>query len=469
MCLKQIIMRKIFFLGFLYISITTSFAQKESFDVATYTAPTGWTKNNTNKGVVSYSITNNQKGTYCQIGVYASTTSKGSLQADFESEWQDLVVKTYKPTQKPELVPAASENGWDAQGGAAPFVFSGAQSIAMLVTMSGNGRCMSIVILTNTEDYQADIEKFLDSVELKKIETTSQPVADASKTTKTPSVSPITNDGFHFSTINFDDGWTSTVHEDWVQVAKGNIKVLLHYATDRIDVSSMDYETISNNAWNTLVAPRYSSLLNFFNFRGSADFERPHFICGDVTDNTSGKKVYVVLFKRGNSGWIEIVAPDKNNFIQTFGIDINKVDYYVESKIWEPLQLLANYNKFAVAASDLKGKWTTSFSGMTQYVNVYTGANAGASSHSSSQVIVFTGDTYTWELKVASGMVGNLKFDGVKSNGKFTMLSNWQVKFSDIEGKPKIYDVYFSCVKGGRMLWLSDTSYPGYTGFGKAE
>lgn len=463
-------MKKIFLLGFLLFSATTTFAQKESFDVATYTIPTGWTKNNVNKGVVSYSITNNQKGTYCQIGVYASTTSKGSLQADFESEWQDLVAKTYKPTQKPELVPATSENGWGAQGGAAPFEFSGAQSIAMLVTMSGHGRCLSIVILTNTEDYQGEIENFLDSVELQKIETASQPVADAGKSeSKTQTASPITNGAFHFSTINFDDGWTSTVHEDWVQVVKGNIKVLLHYATDRIDVSSMDYETISNNAWNTLVAPRYRSLLNYFNFRGSADYERPHFICGDVTDNTSDKKVYVVLFKRGNSGWIEIIAPDKNSFIQTFGIDINKIDYYVDSKIWEPLQMLANYNKFAVAASDLKGKWTTSFSGMTQYVNIYTGANAGASSHSSNQVFVFMGDTYTWELKVASGMVGNLKFDGVKSTGKFSMVSNWQVKFSDIEGKPKTYDVYFSCVKGGRMLWLSDTSYPGYTGFGKAE
>src|SRR5687767_14199391 len=128
---------------FFIFSLTHLVAQKtETFDIATYTVPSGWTQTNNTKNVVGYTITNNQKGTYCQIGVYASTTSKGNLQADFESEWQELVVKIYKPSTKPELIPMASENGWDAQAGVAPFEFNGARSAAMLVTMSGNGRCM---------------------------------------------------------------------------------------------------------------------------------------------------------------------------------------------------------------------------------------------------------------------------------------------------------------------------------------
>jgi hypothetical protein len=66
-------------------------------------------------------------------------------------------------------------------------------------------------------------------------------------------------------------------------------------------------------------------------------------------------------------------------------------------------------------------------------------------------------------------MVGNLKFIGTKSNGRFTVANNWQVKFSDMEGKPKTYDAYFSCIKGARILWLSDTGYPGYTAYGKSK
>ena len=65
-------------------------------------------------------------------------------------------------------------------------------------------------------------------------------------------------------------------------------------------------------------------------------------------------------------------------------------------------------------------------------------------------------------------MVGNLKFQGAKSSGTFSLVSNWQIKFSDIEGKPKTYNAYFSCVKGARILWLEDAAYTiGYTGYGK--
>jgi len=38
-----------------------------------------------------------------------------------------------------------------------------------------------------------------------------------------------------------------------------------------------------------------------------------------------------------------------------------------------------------------------------------------------------------------------------------------------MEGKPKTFDAYFSCIKGGRILWMNDAKYPGtgFTGFSK--
>jgi len=450
------------------LSSVSLLAQKETFDLATYTIPNGWKKTSNTNNVVGYTISNNQKGTYCQIGIYASTNSKGSLDADFESEWQELVVKTYKPTSKPELLPKSSENGWEVQGGVAPFEYNGARSAVMLVTASNQLKCMSVVILTNTEDYQAEIEKFLESVDLKKTETTSQPVNSANNSQPTGNSTAIKS-AFAFTTTNFDNGWTSTVQEDWVHVLKGEVQVLIHYPTSNIDLSSMDYKTISNNAWNTLVAPRYSNLNNFVLLSGTSDYEKPHFIAADVTDNVTGKKVYVALFKKGNSGWIEFITSDKNSFVREFGLDISKVDYYnTESAVWDPLRKMTDYNKFAVGAADLEGKWTSNFAGMTQYVNMYTGADAGASSHSSTESFHFKGNTYHWELTSASGMVGNLKFQGAKSDGRQSLPNNWQIHFSDLEGKPKTYNAFFSCVKGARILWLEDSAYAtGYTGYGK--
>ena len=101
---------------------------------------------------------------------------------------------------------------------------------------------------------------------------------------------------------------------------------------------------------------------------------------------------------------------------------------------------------------------------MTQYVNAYTGANAGANTHASNESFEFgPGNNYKWDLGVASGFVGSIKFQSVKSSGTFTMPNNWQVKFSDIEGKPKTDNVQFVCIKGARVLWIGDS------GFGKKD
>jgi hypothetical protein len=439
--------------------------QKATFDLATYAAPIGWKEIKRTNDVVGYAITDNQKGTYCQLAIFASTVSKGNLKTDFESEWQELVVKPYKPTKLPELVPSKAEDGWEAQGGVATFEFSGAQSIAMLVTMSGYARCMSIVVLTNTDAYQKEIEQFLGSVDLRKPETVSRPATNSSTNTSTVKPAPVPNtsmkSSFAFTTTNFDDGWTSTVHEDWVLVSRENIKVLLHYPNKQADEYNSDVLDGLKNAWNILVAPRYKSGSNF-DFKYISGWQVLQFGEADLVENATGKQVHVVLCKKNYSGgsgrYMEIITADKKSFEQYFGV------FDANSTSWDKLENMITYNKFAVAATDLKGKWTSNFTGTQQYVNAYTGANAGMSTHASNENFQFTGtNTYTWNVGVASGFVGNIKFQSAKSAGTFSVPTPWQVSFSDIEGKPQTYNAQFTCIKGARILWLGETA------FGKVE
>jgi hypothetical protein len=170
-------------------------------------------------------------------------------------------------------------------------------------------------------------------------------------------------------------------------------------------------------------------------------------------------------YSNGSGKYLEFITSDKKSFEQEFGA------YHETSYGWEKVEAMANYNKFAVAATDLTGKWTNNFSGTQQYVNAYTGASAGMDTHSSNQNFEFgPQNTYKWDLSVASGFVGSIKFQNVKSSGQFSLPNNWQINFSDLEGKPKTYNAYFSCAKGVRILWLEDATYPsGYTGYGKVE
>lgn len=179
-----------------------------------------------------------------------------------------------------------------------------------------------------------------------------------------------------------------------------------------------------------------------------------------MTD-ANGRQHFVALFRKGNSAWVEIIAPDRTAFTRAFGID--KYDVMFDG--WKPLEGLPNLNRFAVSTSDLDGKWTTNFSGMTQYVNVYTGASAGTKTYQSHQQYEFSGGHYNWKLNVVSGFVGSMNHQEVKSNGTITMPDNWNVHLSDIEGKPRDYAVFFTAVKDGRVLWIDGNAFVKVQGF----
>jgi hypothetical protein len=437
-------------------------AQKSTFDLATYTQPKGWTKKAT-KETVQLTKEDAATGSYCHITIYKTFPGGDDSKENFNMSWEALVGHTLGVTNAPEMQPPASEDGWTVETGYASFEKAGVNGIAMLVCASGYEKMVNVLILTNSNIYEQAITGFLTSIDLKK------PAAGPANTTKTTervvNTPPTTRKSkYQFNTTNFDDGWTATEQEDWVEVTKGNIKVLLHYPTDKINAANTDVDVMCAAAWNTLVSPRYSHIENYKITPGVLDYERPYYAQATLTDNATGKKVFVALFKKAKSGWIEIITPDINTFLQHFGLDVTKIDSYADSKIWDPLLKMANYNKFAVAASDLPGKWTNTFGANTYYANVYTGISAGMSTYSSSQNYEFTaGNKYKWDLVMANSYGGATNFQQGKGAGTFKMVNNWQIYFSNMEGKPKTYNAQFSCIKGSRILWIDGT------GFMKAE
>jgi hypothetical protein len=446
-CQTTLIMKKIIILVLVVLS-KQMFAQKQTFDLVTYIPPTGW-KKEIQPSVVSYSFINKKDTSWCQAGIFKSTVSKGSIEADFENEWNELVVKQYQATATSQTSDVQEAEGWKIKSGSGQFIFNNRPAAVLLTTYSGYGVCISIIATTASQRYLKNIEKLIGSVELKKPAVSSQPLVENSTTATVSSV------GFAFTTTNFDDGWVGTEQADWVQVTKGNIKVLVHYPNKK----TFSYGLLEGLkiAWDLLVAPRYSSISQL-EFKPLSNWQPIEFAEADAIEKISGKSVHVVLFKmnyfNGSGKYIEFITPDKRSFEQEFGA------YHQSSSGWEKMADMANYNKFAVAASDLKGKWTSDFSGFIQYVNAYTGADAGANTHASAEnFLLGPGNTYKWDLSVASGQVGNIKFQSVKSSGKFSMIGNWQIKFSDIEGKPRTFNAYFSCIKGMRILWLDNKSY----------
>lgn len=458
-------------LGLLLLIKSSLFSQSQSFDVTTFTPPKGWQKQLT-ANTIQFSKEETEKGTYCLIMLFKALPGTKDSKGNFDAAWETVVKEAVTVTTAPEMQTPSTENGWEAQSGYATFEADGNKGIALLVTSTSAEKMVNILILFNSDTYEKEMTDFLESVSFKKLSsnTTKPPsssVKTAEKTTTTATIPK--KDGFAFTTTNFDDGWTSTVQEDWVEVTKGNIKVLLHYPKAGT-IFPADPEPLTNAAWNILVAPRYSNLKNYRTAYIST-YNRPYLGMGTATEAISGKEVFIVFFRQGQTGWIEFITPDKNSFIQQFKFDPETIRWDSETELLNPLAAMTNYNKFAVAAGDFTGTWTSDFSGVQQLYNVYTGNYAGMNINQSNEEFVFgAGGSYNWKLLVVNGMVGNMNFNQVKSSGKLTVLNNWQVSCSSIEGKPKKYHAHFSCIKGARLLHLLDAQYPGsgiYTIFGK--
>ena len=451
-------MKQIIFLIFcsLFFSVNISAQKPETFDIISFKTPKGWQKE-ASQNAVQLGIDDAASGGTCLITMFKPLPGSNDSKVNFESAWEAIVKETVKVSGEPQMQSPMSENGWTAESGLAQYESDGRKGIVLLVTISGQEKMVNILILTNTDKFQQAIGDFLESVDLPKVAVISAP----SKIKPTETAQPARNSGYTFTTTNFDDGWTGTEQEDWVSVTKGNSKVLIHYPNKAADKHNFVLLDGLKNAWDILVAPRYSSASNM-QFRPISGWQSIEFAEAEMVEKGTGKAVYVVLFNmnysNGSGRYLEFIMPSKASFEEEFGA------YTGKTYGWEKMEKMANYNKFAVAPSDLKGKWTNDFSGSLSYVNAYTGASAGTNTHASAESFVFgAGNTYKWDLGVASGMVGNIKFQSVKASGKFSVPNNWQVTFSSIEGKPRTYNASFAAVKGARILWLDNTA------FGKAQ
>ncbi len=463
-------MNKLIILFVLSFSFAALPAQKKTFDLASYIPPKGWKKLNT-ASAIQFTKEDATKGTYCSIILYKSIPGKSDPKENFTLAWETLVKEMVAISGKPEMQPAATEHGWTAESGFASFEREGSKGMAVLVTSTSQEKMVNLIILTNTDVYQNEITAFLTSITLQKQITVKKPLKSTEITTVKPQPVTTRNEGFAFNSTNFDDGWTSIVQENWVEVKKGDNKVLIHFPREGT-IFPADPDVLTNAAWNILVSPRYNNLKNYKTSYIST-YDRPYLGMGYATETGTGKNVFIVFFRQGQSGWIEFVAPDKNTFIRQFKFDPETIKWDSESSLMNPLANMTGYNKFAIAASDFTGKWTSDFTGIQQMYHVYTGQYAGMNINQSNEEFVFkSGNTYNWKLLVVNGMAGNAKFAEVKSSGKLTVLNNWQVKFSMIENKPRTYHAFWSCIKGARVLNLLDAEYPGsgiYTKYGLAK
>jgi hypothetical protein len=416
------------------------------------------------------SITNSKTGQYVTAAITKSAVSNVAAVDNFNNTWNILVQGSVTVTEEPTMAAPAKDKDWDIISGSAPFTYSGSKGIVLQLTATGYGKVVSVVTMINGEEFKDVWMQFLGSLEL--AAPPSNQVGNTNTTPPADAAQPVGNGRFQFTTTNFDDGWTSVVKSDWVEVTRGTIKVLLHYPNADIQTKGLPQyskgspEYSISSAWNVLVAPRYSNLKGYKQSY-TVGYLSQYFATATLTDNATGRSVYVLLFS-ANNGWIECIAADKNAFMQEFKFDPETIGSYSSSDLSAQVSKMAGYNHFSLGAADLdnSGKWSNNFANNTSYVNTYTGSYAGMNTYTSSEVFQFgKNNTYIWNLSSANSFGGATNVIQSSGKGSFKLVNNGQLQFSDMGGKPGTYDAYFSAIKNGRILWLRNAAYPGSGNF----
>jgi hypothetical protein len=168
--------RPILLLISIHLVVLAAHAQTAKFDVATYTAPAGWA---VDKDENAIRFTKESGGNFCVISLTRSVDGLGDPAKDFDALWKGMATDGLNAGPPQQRGKSGEKNGWQAELGLGSFEKEGLKGAALLTTFSGNGKVVAVLAITNSDGFESDIEKFIDSVKLPPIAATRTPSASA--------------------------------------------------------------------------------------------------------------------------------------------------------------------------------------------------------------------------------------------------------------------------------------------------
>ncbi len=136
---------------------------EQPFDIISYEKPKGWQQSSTRE-TLSFSK-EDDKENYCVITLCKSVEAGTDAYANFNLSWETMAINNLGAGAA-TMQPGTTDNGWKTHMGSAPFEKDGLKGAAILVNSSKNNKMVNILILTNTDKFQKEMETFLDGITL---------------------------------------------------------------------------------------------------------------------------------------------------------------------------------------------------------------------------------------------------------------------------------------------------------------
>ncbi|MBO9634092.1 MAG: hypothetical protein J7578_13335 [Chitinophagaceae bacterium] len=154
-------MKTLLALLFLVTSVSMQ-AQKRSFDIVSYAAPSGWTEE-VKDSYISYSKATGSN--WSQIVIYKSIVSKGDIVSDMQSEWETVVLSVHA-IQDEQKSKQENSKGWEQLSRAGTWKYNGANVATILMVFSNGKNCVSVLCNGTSEEFLKEFIQMVQSIEL---------------------------------------------------------------------------------------------------------------------------------------------------------------------------------------------------------------------------------------------------------------------------------------------------------------
>lgn len=428
--------------------------QQDSFDLATYSVPVDWEREQ-GANTVTYSQVSADNISWCQLTIFPSVASKGTVSNDFSSEWDQIVAQQHTLEAGPQIDQIRQQDGWEYLSGSGQSSYNGAEIQIRLVTFSDENQCVSILARTNNTAYWQVVDDFLASLELK-------PSGTGENTQYPLQQTGISSSQFAYTVSNFDDGWVSSVMNDYVLVQKGGVKVYLNFSQPyNASQFSGTGLTARDHYWDTEVPKLFQVESKQYNDGGSMVM-KPPYIEGQAKDLQTGESCFIGMYLLISTNAVNLViasAPSEALFRAVFPA--------ANDAFTSDLAGMTRYNKFAVAPGDLVGKWQNGNTETAQWYYVSPAGHegyAGMTVAATSATFQFNaGNTYSSIHNGATGAVGNMNTFQQEYKGNY-MVNDWSVTATNrFGGNTDVFYAYFIAVRGGRILKLNNSAGQDYS------
>ncbi|MEE1945243.1 hypothetical protein VRU48_08995 [Pedobacter sp. KR3-3] len=170
------LIKKILLLHSFLLMSYAGFAQKQNFDAVFFTMPKGWQQQQ-GEGGLQLSVMDNKTGFYAIAVMTKANVSGASANENFSNDWLRLVKGSIQVNDEPSLQQPSKQNGWTVISGSANYTDGANKGTATLLTATGGGQAVSVVLMTNTKAYEKELLALLNSLELAKAPQTSTAAA----------------------------------------------------------------------------------------------------------------------------------------------------------------------------------------------------------------------------------------------------------------------------------------------------